>query len=142
MPDTGGKLTTRQALFVDHYALCGNAAEAARLAKYSVKTARVIGQENLLKPAVKQALQARQQAFQAELGVTKCEVIAGLLSAIQMGREQGNPAVMIAGLVQVAKLCGFYEPEKVNLTLSADGKRLSAKFSSMSDDELLAIIEG
>lgn len=59
-----------------------------------------------------------------------------------MARSQSNPGAMIAGLVQVAKLCGFYEPEKVNLTLSADGKRLSAKFAAMSDDELLAIIEG
>ncbi len=72
--------------------------------------------------------------------MAKQDVVNGLLSAIQMGRDQQNPAVMIAGLVQIAKLCGFYEPEKVNLTLCADGKRLSAKFSAMSDDELLAII--
>ena len=74
--------------------------------------------------------------------VTKEGVVNGLLSAIQMGREQQNPAAMISGFVQIAKLCGFYEPEKVNLTLSAGGKRLSAKFAAMSDDELLAIIAG
>ncbi len=142
MPDTGGKLTTRQALFVDHYALCGNAAEAARLAGYSAKSARVTGPEILSNPAVKQALAARQRIFQAELGVTKQDVVNGLLSAIQMGREQQNPAAMIAGLVQIAKLCGFYEPEKVNLTLSAGGERLSAKFAAMTDGELLAIIAG
>ena len=140
MPDTGGKLTVRQGRFVEHYALCGNAAEAARLAGYSSKTARVTGPENLSKPAVKGALAARQRVFAEELGVTKEGVISGLMSAIQMGREQQNPAAMIAGLVQIAKLCGFYEPEKVNLTLNADGKRLSAKFAAMSDDELLAIL--
>ena len=140
MPDTGGKLTVRQAKFVEHFALRGNAAEAARLAGYSARSARVTGPETLSNPAVKQALAARQQAFQAELGVTKQDVVNGLLSAIQMGREQQNPAAMIAGLVQIAKLCGFYEPEKVNLSLSAGGERLSAKFAAMSDDELLAII--
>ena len=140
MPDTGGKLTVRQGKFVDHYALCGNAAEAARLAGYSARSARVTGPENLSKPAVKDALAARQRVFQSKMGVAKQDVVNGLLSAIQMGREQQNPAVMIAGLVQIAKLCGFYEPEKVNLTLSAGGKRLRAKFSAMSDDELLAII--
>ena len=142
MPDTGGKLTVRQGKFVEHYALCGNAAEAARLAGYSAKTARVTGPENLSKLAVKEALQARQHAFQAELGVTKEGVVNGLLSAIQMGREQQNPAAMITGFVQIAKLCGFYEPEKVNLTLSAGGERLSAKFAAMTDGELLAIIAG
>lgn len=142
MPDTGGKLTVRQGKFVEHYALCGNAAEAARLAGYSARSARVTGPETLSNPAVKQALAARQRVFQTELEVTKEGVISGLLGAIQMGREQQNPAAIIAGLVQIAKLCGFYEPEKVNLTLSADGERLSAKFAAMSDDELLAIIEG
>ena len=140
MPNLGGKLSQKQERFVEHYALCGNAAEAARLAGYSAKSARVIGPEALSNPAVKQALEARQRVFRAELGVTKEGVISGVLNAIQMGREQGNPAVMIAGLVQIAKLCGFYEPEKVNLTLSAGGERLKSKFAAMSDDELRAII--
>ena len=142
VPDTVGKLTVRQGKFVEHYALSGNAAEAARLAGYSARSARVTGPQTLSNPAVKEALAARQQAFQAELGISKDGVISGLLSAIQMGREQQNPVAMIAGLVQVAKLCGFYEPERVSVTLSADGRRLSAKFAAMSDDELLAIIEG
>jgi phage terminase small subunit len=124
----------------EHYALCNNAAEAARLAGYSAQTARVIGPENLSKPAVKAALEARQQAFRAELRLTKDEVISALLGAIQMGREQQNPAVIIAGLVQIAKLCGFYEPERVSFQLSAGGERLRAKYEAMSDDELLAII--
>ena len=137
-----GQLTTRQALFVEHYALCNNAAEAARLAGYSAQTARVIGPENLSKPAVKAALEARQQAFRAELRLTKDEVISALLGAIQMGREQQNPAVIIAGLVQIAKMLGFYEPERVSLTMNADGVHLKAKYAAMTDDQLVAIIAG
>ena len=137
-----GQLTTRQVLFVEHYALCNNAAEAARLAGYSAQTARVIGPENLSKPAVKAALEGRQQAFRAEMKVTKDQVISALLGAIQMGRKQQNPAVIIAGLVQIAKLCGFYEPERVSLTLNADGVQVKAKYAAMTDDELVAIIAG
>ena len=140
MPNLGGKLSQKQERFVEHYALCGNAAEAARLAGYSAKTARQIATENLSKPSVKHALEARQRAFQQELGVTKESVISGVLSAIQMGREQGNPAVMIAGLVQVAKLCGFYEPERVALSMCASGNRLKAKYSVMTDEELVELI--
>ena len=142
MPYLGGRLSQKQEKFVDFYAISGNSTDAARQAGYSTKTARVIGQENLLKPVIKQALEARQRAFAQEWGVAKQSVVNGLLSAIQMGREQQNPAAMIAGLVQIAKLCGFYEPEKVNLTLSAGGERLSAKFAAMTDGELLAIIAG
>lgn len=136
------QLTARQEKFVDRYALCGNAAEAARLAGYSEKTARVIGTENLTKPAVKAALQARQQAFQAELGVTKQDVISCILSAIQMGREQQNPGVMIQGCVQLGKLLGFYEPEVVQVGFSPESSLLKAKFAAMTDEELIAIAAG
>ena len=140
MPNLGGRLSQKQERFVEHYALCGNAAEAARLAGYSAKSARVIGQENLLKPAIEEALEARQRVFQQELGVTKESLISGVLSAIQMGREQQNPAVMIAGLVQIAKLCGFYEPEARRVELVAGAANLQTKFAAMSDEELMTII--
>ena len=135
-------MSQKQEKFVDFNALSGYRNDAARQAGYSAKTARVIGQENLLKPVIKQALEARQQVFRAELKITKDEVISGLLGAIQMGREQQNPAAIIAGLVQIAKLCGFYEPERVSLTLSADGDQLKVKYAAMTDDELVAIIAG
>ena len=132
-------LSVRQEKFVEHYAICGNSAEAARLAGYSAKTARVIGPENLLKPAVKEAVEARQRVFAQELRITKDDVLAGLLGAINMAREQQNPAVMISGLAQIAKMLGFYEPERVSLALSGDAERLKAKFVAMTDAELLAI---
>lgn len=136
------RLTARQEKFVEHYAICSNAAEAARLAGYSAKTARVIGPENLSKPAVKEAVEARQRVFAQELRITKDDVLAGLLSAIQMAREQQNPGVMIAGLVQIAKMLGFYEPEVHKVHLSGDAQRLQAKFVAMSDAELLMIAQG
>ena len=140
MLDDTGKLSVRQEKFVEHYALCGNAAEAARLAGYSARTARVIGPENLTKPAVKAALAARQQAFQEELKVTKDDVLTGILNAIQLAKEQQNPAAMISGLAQIAKLCGFYEPDVSRIEISGEALRLKHQFAAMSDDELLAVI--
>lgn len=46
------KLTPKQKAFADYYIECGNAAEAARRAGYSKKTAEVIGRENLRKPTI------------------------------------------------------------------------------------------
>lgn len=50
------KLTYRQQAFVEHYAACGNATEAARLAGY--KRPNPQGAENLAKPGIKAALAA------------------------------------------------------------------------------------
>ena len=55
------KLTPKQKAFADEYLICGNLTQAAIKAGYSEKSARVIGQENLQKPAVKSYIAERQK---------------------------------------------------------------------------------
>lgn len=55
-------LTPKQRLFCEFYVGCGNASESARLAGYSEKTARVVGGENLSKPAIKKYIESLTQA--------------------------------------------------------------------------------
>lgn len=73
-------------------------------------------------------------------------MLAGILSAINMAREQANPAVMIQGCVQLAKLCGLYEPEirQVGVSMGDVGARnyLQNRFKRMSEEELLALLAG
>ena len=52
-------MTPKQRAFADFYIECGNATEAAKRAGYSKKTARVMGQENLLKPVVSEYIAER-----------------------------------------------------------------------------------
>lgn len=55
------RLTQKQETFCVKYFELGNASEAARLAKYSPKTAAIIGAENLLKPIIQTRLQELRQ---------------------------------------------------------------------------------
>lgn len=68
MPEAAA-LTPKQQRFVDEYLIDLNATQAAIRAGYSRATARVIGAENLTKPAVAAAIATRQQvrAEQSEL---------------------------------------------------------------------------
>lgn len=68
-------LTARESAFVEHYLSCRNAAEAARRAGYSAKSARQIGSENLSKPHIQEEI-AR---FTEAAGMSKEEVLAGLV---------------------------------------------------------------
>lgn len=52
-------MRNKQRIFIDEYLKCWNATEAARRAGYSEKTAYSIGQENLKKPEIKTAIDAR-----------------------------------------------------------------------------------
>ena len=60
------KLNEKQKAFADYYIETGNATEAAIRAGYSKKTARVIGQENLTKPAIKQYIDKRNKVIESE----------------------------------------------------------------------------
>jgi hypothetical protein len=52
-------LRKKQRAFIEHYLQCWNASEAARRAGYSERTAASIGHENLTKPEIAAAIQAR-----------------------------------------------------------------------------------
>jgi len=67
-------LTFRERLFIEEYLNCWNASEAARRAGYSLKTAGVIGYENLKKPHISRAIEARI----AERAIKADEVLANL----------------------------------------------------------------
>lgn len=67
-------LTRKQEVFVEAYLDCFNAAEAARRAGYSERTARSIGSENLTKPDIAAAIQAGL----AKRSMTRDEVVTRL----------------------------------------------------------------
>lgn len=134
------RLTPRQQRFVDGFVVGGNATEAARRAGYSERTARQIAAENLSKPVIQAAIEAARRREADYWQLQKQDVIEALLGAIAMAKAQVNPAAMIRGLVEIAKMLGYYEPERVKIELSDDAERLQAKFAAMSDEELLAVI--
>lgn len=53
------KLTERQERFVNEYLVCGNGAEAARRAGYSLISARQRAYENVTKPDIQDAIRAK-----------------------------------------------------------------------------------
>ncbi len=139
---TTTSLTPRQARFVQCYTAHLNASLAARESGYSASSgADAVTANRLLRNnKVKTAISTLQRAKAEELELTRQGVINAVLRAIKMAQEQGAPAVMIRGWVQIAKLSGFYEPELVKVSLSADGERMKQKYAAMSDDELLEIL--
>lgn len=85
-------LSPKQRVFVEEYLKCWNAAEAARRAGYSVKTARKIGSENLTKPDISAAIDERL----AELKLEADEVLVRL-GAIARGTMRDFLTVNEAG---------------------------------------------
>lgn len=136
-------LTPKQQKFVDAYSLSGNATQAALSAGYLERTACETGIENLQSSDIQTALTERQAECAAELEVAKLDVIAQVLEANEMCKAQQCSDVLIQGATALAKLCGFLEPVRGKVEVSApDMVALQHRFASMSDAELLALASG
>ena len=48
----------------------------------------------------------------------------------------------IRGWTEIGKLIGAYAPERRKVEGSLEGQKLQAQIAAMSDEELLAIVEG
>ena len=64
-------MNQKQELFVHEYLLDGNATRAAQAAGYSKRTAYSIGQENLKKPEIRQAIDAAMTEKKNQLIATR-----------------------------------------------------------------------
>lgn len=114
------KLTEKQKRFVDFYVETGNASEAARKAGYSSKTANRIGQQNLSKLDVRQAIKARLDAIESNRIATATEVMQFLTSA--MRGEVQEEVVVIEGTGK-----GFSDARTMKKQLSAHERIDAAK---------------
>lgn len=140
MRNSSRALTPKQLRWIDEFLVDGNASAAAVRAGYSERSARSIAHENMTKPDVQAVLQARQMDVANDLLITRQGVIQGLLEAVDMGREERNPAAMVSALREIGKMLGFYAPESKRVELTAVHTGLHGHFVAMNDEQLLALI--
>lgn len=139
-------LSPRQTRFVQAY--CGhlNASRAAREAGYSAARGAdaVAGHRLLRNVKTRRAIEALQRTKAAELELDRNAIIYAILEAIQTAQEQGAPATMIRGWVEIAKIAGLDKPEtpeeRRNEPLSPGAERIKARFEAMSTNELLEVL--
>jgi phage terminase small subunit len=145
---TSTALSPRQNRFVQAY--CGhlNASRAAREAGYAASSGAdaVTGHRLLRNAKARRAIEALQQAKANELELDRNAIVQAILGAIQTAQEQGVPATMIRGWVEIAKITGLDKPEtpeqRRNVPLSPGAERVKARFEAMSTEELLEILAG
>lgn len=80
-------------------------------------------------------------AFERDSAMTRAKVIEGFMDGIEMARMLGEPSSMIAGWREIGRMCGYYEPVKIKHEISVEGKVMVERMESMSDDDLMKLIE-
>ncbi|KZU53071.1 terminase small subunit [Lactiplantibacillus plantarum] len=97
------KLTPKQRKFADEYIKSGNAADAARKAGYSKRSARSVGQENLTKPDIKKYIDEQMAEIASKRIMDATEAVE-LLTSIARGETKET--------VYIGTADGVYEKHK------------------------------
>lgn len=114
-------LTTRQRRFVEEYAVDGSATQAAIRAGYSPDSARSIGHENLTKPDIRRAIDAREAERAAVVGATADYVVAALVANHERASAAGRFADSIRALELLGRRLGLWaERPEADATRAAD----------------------
>ena len=87
------KMTNKQKLFCDEYLIDLNATQASIRAGYSKKTAYKIGQENLIKPQIREYIDKRLKEKESKLIATQDEVLK-YLTSVMRGESQSEVVVI------------------------------------------------
>ena len=128
------------ARFAQEYLIDRNGAAAPVRAGYSPRTARQQAYELLTRPDIAEAVRAGEAEIAADARVTRSAVLTGLQEAIDIARVRSDPSAMIAGWREIAKMCGYYAPERKQIALRSDRDPLRTQYEAMSDAELLAVL--
>ncbi len=117
------KLTAKQQRFCDEYLIDLNATQAAIRAGYSAKTAKVIGNENLSKPYIKEYIGKRMKEKEAALIADQDEVLKYLTAVL---RGQSSSSVLARDMVGADQVIEKPPDEKERLKAAELlGKRYS-----------------
>ena len=117
-PQPEHKLTGKQTRFVEEYLIDFNGKRAAIAAGYSKKTANVIASENLSKPYLKAAIEAKSKEFSSKLDITREMVLEGLFKETKTFEGQGcTQAARVQAWTQIGRaIAMFTDNQRLDLT--------------------------
>lgn len=130
-------LTEKQKAFVRYIAEGENGYGALMRAGFG-KTNPTYSVRLLAMPSIQRALSEARAQYAAASELKKSDVMEMFKESYQMAKLLSEPATMVSAARELGKLCGFYEPRKVELTVGVEGRK---KVEQLTDDELFKMIE-
>jgi hypothetical protein len=135
LPDRNG-LTKKQTEFLAFYTSCAFL-PMKEICRQAGVTPSQVAQWKLKSPAFRRQLDIEHNRTQQAAGMDRKQVLQGILEAIEIAKDMRQPSSMISGWREVGRMCGFYEPERREITLSVDKKELMKELRNMSTHDLL-----
>ena len=104
-------------------------------AEYSGLSPKSIG-TLLSDPKVKQYIAKLQRQEEKKFKISREQVLEGIMEAIQDAKLLSEPATQIRGWEQIAKMEGFFAPERREVDLPEDTKEMIRSLQDLDSDTL------
>jgi coproporphyrinogen III oxidase len=92
--------------------------------------------------AVQEEIARAREEITDATTLKRLDVVEGILDGIGVARMMSDGGNVIRGWVEISKILGFVAPETKTINLNINQRRLRTKFEALSDEDLMAIIEG
>lgn len=132
-------LTDMQKLFVHYWAEGDSIPNAMKRAGYNDQPS--FGYRMQKMPNIQALYQKYKKQYEEAGQMTKKKVMDMHMEAFEMSKLMAEPATMVAAAREIGKLCGYYEPTKVNINMNVAGNVTMQSMEKLSDAELIKLIE-
>lgn len=132
------KFSVKQAEFLHAFAASPYLSEAALCREVGIKP-KQLGRWKKESPNFKRAMQTEYRRSQLAANMNRKTVLNGMLKAIELAEDLAQPSSMISGWKEVARMCGYYEPERREILLSVESKDLLQQIQSLPKNKLLEL---
>ena len=132
-------LTEQQRVFVDAIVAGKPPKIAGRIAGYAhpdIHSYKVLKADR-----IQAAIRYLYKKHEKVADISRKKVMDGFLEAIEMAKIQADSGNMVAGWREIAKMCGYYAPEVKKIDLNITAKRVIDKMETLSDEDLLRMVE-
>lgn len=134
--DPDKPLTDKQKAFAKAYAEGNPVPNAMQIAGYNEQPS--YGFRLIKMPNVKRAIAKYQEEYARASELSRKDVMNMLKESYEMAKLMTEPATMVSAAREIGKMCGYYEPVKVQVDVAMSG---TVKYEQLSDAELFAMIE-
>ena len=92
-------------------------------------------------PNVLAFIKVEQSKNEESSQMTRKKVIDMHLEAYEAAKLLSEPSSMVAAAREIGKMCGYYEPKKVDINVNVSGQIALQQMTTMTDAQLLEMVE-
>jgi hypothetical protein len=138
LPERPQRFSIKQTEFLHAFAASPYMSERALCREVGIRPAQITRWKKE-SANFKRAMQTEYRRSQLAANMNRKTVLNGMLKAIELAEDLGQPSSMITGWKEVARMCGYYEPERREILLSVDSKNLLEQIQSLPKNKLLEL---